>query len=111
MANLSTEHSLQRKFLLESPDSRSKSRGLRIRVIANISGWTFRIDDGNYYQPIAVDGGALPSGFTFNQIASELFGLAQAARWIAINRPDAYVVMVNTTPRGVERVRGTRWAA
>jgi hypothetical protein len=89
-----------------TPRRSGKQRRYRVRALANVQAktWLFIISDTDRVS-VAYDGGELPTAYPFwNQTTAELYGLAQAHRWLTANVGNGFeVVMVNTTPRQESR--------
>jgi len=84
---------------------------LRLRAVANLSGWYFVLADYESRAVVCRDIGTLPAGFCFNQETAELYALSCAARWIACNLPDAVVSLICTaTPLPRREAKGRRAA-
>lgn len=89
-----------------------RAQRLRVRAIGTLAGWSFRVSDDLTRLPISLDFGTYPAWAHWDDATRTLYALAQAARRIRRDMPDAVVVMACCAqPSPQRQLRTARRAA
>jgi hypothetical protein len=95
--NSSISSELFKPHLRKSTKRPAQAQQLCVSVESDPSLWGICIEDYGSHRPLIAEFGALPGEFNFNPDTARLFALAQAARRIASDYPNAVVVNVALT--------------